>query len=212
VSRTLASSSNKRAAFEREALVHLDALYGLAVRLTQNERDAEDLVQDALVKAFRFFHRFDPGSNAKAWLFKVLVNTFYNTCRKHRNIQRLHSEAELEGQAGQFISAASTAGLNAECEILDRLAAQEIRSAMDELPEEFRLAVILCDVYDFSYKEIAEILGCPVGTVMSRLYRGRRLMQRKLFDYAVEQGYLKPVRTDDAADLEAYRRKREGKP
>jgi RNA polymerase sigma-70 factor (ECF subfamily) len=210
----LASSSKKRAAFEKEALVHLDALYGLAVRLTQNERDAEDLVQDALVKAFRFFHRFDPGSNAKAWLFKVLVNTFYNTCRKHRNIQRLHSEAELDGHAGQFISAASTAGLNAECDVLDRLAAQEIRSTMDELPEEFRLAVILCDVYDFSYKEIAEILGCPVGTVMSRLYRGRRLMQRKLFDYAVEQGYLKPARTDDGgtADLEAYRRKKEGKP
>jgi RNA polymerase sigma-70 factor (ECF subfamily) len=207
----MARQATKRSDFERDALPHLDALYGMAVRLTGSERDAEDLVQDAMVKAFRFFHRFQPGSNIKAWLFKVLVNTFYNTVRKHRNIQRLHAEAgEMDGHLDLFLASATTVGRRAENEILDRLAAEEIRAAMEELPEEFRLAVILSDVHDFSYKEIAEILGCPVGTVMSRLHRGRRLLRRRLHDYAVEQGYIEPRReTSEAADLDAYRRQRD---
>ena len=200
-----------RSAFEKDALPHLDALYGMAVRLTGNERDAEDLVQDAMVKAFRFFHRFQPGSNIKAWLFKVLVNTFYNTVRKNKNVQRLHAEAgEQDGHLDLFLASATTAGRRAEEELLDRLAAEEIRSAMEELPEEFKLAVILSDVHDFTYREISEIVGCPVGTVMSRLHRGRRLLQRRLYDYAVEQGYIEPVQREgsETTDLEAYRRER----
>lgn len=209
----MSGRASKRAAFELEALPHLDGLYGMALRLTGNERDAEDLVQDALVKAFRFFHRFQSGTNIKAWLFKVLVNTFYNTVRKRRNIQRLHAEAaEQEGHHDLFLATATTAGRNAEGELLDRIAAAEIRDAMEDLPEEFRLAVILCDVHDFSYKEIAEIIGCPVGTVMSRLHRGRRLLQRRLYDYAVEQGYIRPAAKPDAGptDLAAYRKRKEG--
>jgi len=204
------TSRQHRTEFEKEALPHLDALYGMAMRLTGNERDAEDLVQDAVVKAFRFFHRFESGSNIKAWLFKVLVNTFYNTIRKQRNINRLHTEAETDGHLDLFLSAATTAGRNAETDLLDRLAAQEIQAAIEQLPREFRLAVILSDVHDFSYKEIAEILECPVGTVMSRLHRGRRLLQKRLFDYAVEQGYVRPTADGTMTDFETYRRRKEG--
>ena len=200
-------SRKKRQAFEREALPHVDAMYGMALRLCANERDAEDLVQDAVVKAFRFFDRYEPGTNIKAWLFRVLVNVFYNSCRKQKNVQRLHSEAgELPSHLDLFIASATTTARGGEGPLLDRIAASEIRAAIEDLPEEFRLAVILCDVYDFSYKEIAEILGRPVGTVMSRLHRGRRLLQRALHDYAVEQGYIRPD-DDKTTDLDGYRRK-----
>lgn len=221
-------TNSQRQAFEHQALPHLDAMYGMALRLTHDERDAEDLVQDALIKAYRFFHRFEEGSNIKAWLFKVLVNLFYNTYRKGKSLQRLHAEAELGSYHERFLSEASFAGRNAEEALLDRLAAEKLHEAIEGLPEEFRLAVLLCDLQGFSYKEIAEILGRPVGTVMSRLYRGRRLLQSKLFDYAVEQGYIRaPARasagTEGAADqagadapdqdaapsdLEAYRRQK----
>lgn len=206
----MTKAAKKRKAFEKEVLPHLDPLYGMALRLTSNERDAEDLIQDTVVKAFRFFDRYEPGTNIKAWLFKVLVNVFYNTCRKQRNIQRLHTEAgELDGHLDLFVASATTSARDGETQLLDRLAAKEIRAAMEELPEEFRLAVILCDVYDFSYKEIAEILGRPVGTVMSRLHRGRRLLQKRLYDYAVEQGYIRP-NGKKMTDLDTYRRKKEG--
>ena len=192
---------------------HLDALYGMAVRLTHDPGDAEDLVQDALVKAFRFFHRYEPDSNIKAWLFKVLVNTFYNAVRKHRNTQKLHTEAEVELHYQRFVSEATTGAQTVEADLLDRLVVEKLRAAVADLPEEFQLAVLLCDIHGFSYKEIAEILGCPVGTVMSRLYRGRRLLQKTLYDYAVEQGYVKEAPQDGgqgAADLDAYRRRRRG--
>jgi RNA polymerase sigma-70 factor, ECF subfamily len=206
-------------AFERQALPHLDALYAMALRLAKNERDAEDLVQDTMVKAFRFFHRFEEGTNAKAWLFKVLVNLFYNSRRKAKKDQRLLQAAETGAGIGgePYLSEATVAGLNSEAILLDQLVVDKLRAAVEELPEEFQMAVILCDLQDFSYKEIAEILDCPVGTVMSRLYRGRRLLQKKLHDYAVEQGYLRPARGDEGAEgagatgatsLEAFRNRR----
>lgn len=206
----------ERQAFEEQALPYLDALYGMALRLTQDERDAEDLVQDCMVKAFRFFHRYQEGSNIKAWLFKVLVNTFYNTIRKTKNTQRLHSDAEAGSHYERFVSEASTSAQNAEEVLLDRLVVEKLHEAMNELPEEYRLAVLLCDVYGFSYKEIAEILERPVGTVMSRLHRGRRLLQKRLYDVALEQGYIQPPKTgsqtedpdEQPTDLEAYRRRR----
>jgi RNA polymerase sigma-70 factor (ECF subfamily) len=200
-----------RAAFEREALPHLDALYGMAIRLTRDERRAEDLVQDALVKAYRFFDRFEEGSNAKAWLFKVLVNTFYNSVRKERNLGRLHGEAELEPHYERFLAAATVDGKRAEEVLLDGLVVEELRREIALLPEEFRDAVLLCDLHDFSYKEIAEILGCPVGTVMSRLYRGRRLLQKRLYGYAVEHGFLRAAAPGaEPASLEDYRQRRRG--
>jgi RNA polymerase sigma-70 factor (ECF subfamily) len=202
--------TTKREAFEQEALPHLDALYGMALRLTHDERQAEDLVQDSLVKAFRFFHRFEKGTNVRAWLFKILVNTFYNTLRKERNVHRLALEAEVDPHYEQFLSASTVEGRRAEEILNDRLVLEKLREAVEKLPEEFRQTVLLCDLYDFNYKEIAEILDCPVGTVMSRLYRGRRLLQKKLYAYAVEQGYLRPAAEPGAPvpSLEEYRRRK----
>jgi RNA polymerase sigma-70 factor (ECF subfamily) len=204
---------SQREVFEREALPHLDALHGLALRLTRDERQAEDLVQDALVKAYRFFHRFEEGSNIKAWLFKVLVNTFYNTIRKEKNIGKLHAGVELEPHRERYLGEATVAGRHAEEAVLDALAVEEIKREVEALPEEFRTAVLLCDVHDLSYKEIAEIVGCPVGTVMSRLHRGRKLLQKRLHGYAVEQGYLpaEPEAEEPAAaiaSLQDFRRRK----
>jgi len=207
-------TKKQRQAFEKEALPHLDALYGMALRLTKNQGDAEDLVQDSLVKAYRFFHRYEAGSNIKAWLFKVMVNLYYNTCRKQKKDRRLLVEAEIDGHVDRYLSDTSRTGPRQEEILLDRLSVEKLRAAVEELPEEFRTALVLCDLHDFSYKEIADILNCPVGTVMSRLYRGRRILQKRLFDYAVEQGYIRtesPAESPGAegvADLEAFRRRR----
>ncbi len=201
----------QRQAFEKEALPQLDALYGMAMRLTHNERDAEDLVQDSLIKAYRFFHRFEEGTNIKAWLFKIMINTFYNACRTARRTHRFQVEADLDTHYEQFLSEATTSGHHAEAILMDNLVTEKLRTAVEELPEEFRVAVLLCDLHDFSYKEIADILNCPVGTVMSRLYRGRRLLQKKLYDYALEQGYIRrsakrvASTEDNTADLTTYR-------
>ena len=198
---TMFRSRKQRHAFEKEALPHLDALYAMALRLTRNSDDAEDLVQDAMVKAYRFFHRYEAGSNIRAWLFKLLVNLFYNTQRKVQKDQRLQLETRR-----QQVSEADLTNQRFESLLGDRLVQDRLRAALEELPEEFRLGVVLCDLYDFSYREIAEILDCPVGTVMSRLYRGRRMLQEELFEYAREQGYLSPPRGAQApTDLEAYR-------
>ncbi len=201
-----------REAFEKEALPYLDALYGTALRLTQDEQNAEDLVQDAMVKAFRFYEQFEKGSNIKAWLFRVLITTFYNTCRKNRNIQRLHNEAELEPNHDAFLSEASTSWQMTESTVLDRLVTEKLHALLEEIPEDFRMAVILCDLNGFGYKDIAEILNCPVGTVMSRVFRGRRMLQKKLYHYAVEQGYIRPRHEkpvlEKPADLQEYRKQR----
>lgn len=214
---------NDRKQFEGEVLPHLDALYGLALKFTRDPARAEDLVQDSLVKAFRFWHRFESGSNVKAWLFKILTNTFYNTTRKDKNIRKLEVEAELHGHSDRFLSEASHEGRKAEDIILNRIASEEIRAAVDTLPDDYRLAVLLCDLHDFSYREISEIVDCPIGTVMSRLYRGRRILQSKLQEYAIEQGYLSSPASsketsssggaegagaEGTADLAAYRRQR----
>ena len=203
-------AKKRRQTFEKEALPHLDALYGMALRLTHDERQADDLVQDSLVKAYRFFHRFEEGSNIKAWLFKVLVNTFYNTVRKEKNQRRLELEAEVDSHYDRFLSASTMSGQKAEEVLLDKLVMEKLRAEVEKLPAEFRDAVLLCDLHDFSYKEIADILGCPVGTVMSRLYRGRRLLQKRLYQYALEQGYLRatPGEVQGAASLDAYRQRK----
>lgn len=207
----------QRQEFERQALPYLDALYSMALHLTKNEREAEDLVQDSLVKAYRFFHRFEEGTNIKAWLFKVMVNTFYNTCRKNRKNQRIQGNAEIDLHYELFLSEATMNGHKAEGILLDNLVLEKLQSAIEELPEEFRTAVLLCDLHELSYKDIAEILNCPVGTIMSRLYRGRKLLQKKLYAYAVEQGYIREkssslkqaavagMVSDEPTDLASYR-------
>ncbi len=196
-----------RQAFETEALPHLDALYALALRLTHDPADAEDLVQDTLVKAFRFFHHYEQGSNAKAWLFKVMVNLFYNDRRKAKKDKKLAADLASEAHAMAPLPGAQLAPLRLEPLLGDPLLGQQLQSALEALPDEFRLAILLCDVYELRYREIAEVLGCPVGTVMSRLYRGRRLMQGTLHQVALERGLIQPTGNDPAhaADLSAYR-------
>lgn len=171
----------ERREFEELALPHLDALYGTALRLTRNEKDAEDLVQDAMLKAFRFFHRFERGTNAKAWMFKILMNTFANKYRKRQREREILDEVEAE---------ANSTDADPESAIIGKLVSDHVREALESVPEEFRLAVILADLEDFSYREIGDIMDCPIGTVMSRIYRGRRMLQRKLRDYAREQGLV----------------------
>jgi RNA polymerase sigma-70 factor (ECF subfamily) len=177
--------------FESLALAQLDSLYSAALRLTKNERDAEDLVQDTCMRAFRFFDKFERGTNIKAWLFKILTNTFINRYRRKVKERTLVEGSEREAVHERFISRdASDFAANPEQYFFDRLLSDDVLRAMDALPIEFRLVVILADLQEFSYKEIADILECPVGTVMSRLFRGRKLLQKMLRQYALGEGVL----------------------
>jgi RNA polymerase sigma-70 factor, ECF subfamily len=201
--------------FEREALPHLSALYAAALRMTRNEKDAEDLVQDALLRAYRFFDTFQPGTNCKAWLFRILTNVF---CNNYRDREREHvvlTEAESSpANLEQFVGG-GTDGRDIETALLGRMVSADVEKALAAVPSDFRMAVILADLEDFSYKEIAEIMDCPAGTVMSRLFRGRKILQGLLYDYAVEQGIIQPQpqlgEGDGAApvDMAAYRRRRD---
>jgi RNA polymerase sigma-70 factor (ECF subfamily) len=185
--------------FNAEALVHLDALFGAALRYTRDARDAEDLVQDTVLAAFRFYDRFEPGSNCKAWLFKILTNTFINKYRRRVREREIHDQL-VEDEAPSLISEQSrSASRDPERFLHGGLLSDDVRSALDAVPSDYRMAVVLCDLEEFSYKEIAEIMDCPVGTVMSRLHRGRRLLQRALLPYAVREGIVK----EDAAPLPA---------
>jgi len=176
--------------FQEEALVHADALYGAALRMTRNRSDAEDLLQETFLKGFRAYGRFEEGTNLRAWLFRILTNTYISTYRKR---QRAPLETDLDDVEDLYLYRRLTAsGLNrsAEDAALERLTAPEVLAALDELPEQFRLAVVLSDVEQFSYKEIAEITGVPIGTVMSRIHRGRKALQKALAPYATEQGLV----------------------
>lgn len=197
--------------FEGAMLPHMDALYGAALRLTKNARDAEDLVQDTYVKAYRFFGRFEPGTNAKAWLFKIQTNTFINRYRRRLKEREVAERPAEELLADRFVSLEQMQALrDPESNFFARLMPDEVVEALDQVPTDFRLVVILADIQGFSYKEIAEIVGCPVGTVMSRLFRGRRVLQKLLFDYAVAQGIVRSGPDEEGAplDLERYRRRR----
>ena len=174
------------ARFEEEALGHLDALYRTALRMTRRPQDAEDLVQETYLKAFRFADQFESGTNLRAWLFKILTNTFRN---RYREAAR-EPEATSLDEAGEFYIYDQLAGMrgrnlspSAEDQALAQLIDLDVKRALEEVPEPFRLAVLLHDVEGFSYKEIAEIGGVPIGTVMSRLSRGRKLLQRSLWQY-----------------------------
>ncbi len=179
------------ARFEAEALPFLDQLYSAALRTTRNPTDAEDLVQETYAKAFAAFHQYRPGTNLKAWLYRILTNTYINSYRKKQR-QPLESDA-AEIQDYQLARAEShtSRGLrSAETEALDHLPDSDVKQALAEIGEDFRLAVYLADVEGFSYKEIAEIMDTPIGTVMSRLHRGRRQLRHLLTDYARERGFL----------------------
>jgi len=175
--------------FEREALVHLDALYRTARRLSGHDRDAEDLVQETYMRAFRFFHQFQPGTNCRAWLMRILHNVYINAF--HRR-SRAPLSVPLEGGDDYAGSAriADESQPGPEQQILDATWDTEIRDAMGRLPVEYRTVVLLSDVEELSYKEIASTLRIPIGTVRSRLARGRRLLQKTLFDYVKERKVL----------------------
>lgn len=200
--------------FEQEALPHLPALYAAAVRMTRNEKDAEDLVQDTLLRAYRFFDTFQAGTNCKAWLFRILTNVFCNSYREREREHVVLTEAESSSANLEQFVGGGTDGRDVETALLGRMVSADVEKALAAVPADFRMAVILADLEDFSYKEIAEIMDCPAGTVMSRLFRGRKILQTLLHDYAVEQGIIqdsaKPAAADPAApvDIAAYRRRR----
>ena len=179
--------------FQALAFEHVDSLYNTAVRMTKNALDAEDLLQDVYLRAFRFFHRFERGTNFKAWIFKILTNTYINQYRKKIN-KPYH--VDLEKIKYNYDNKEATAQTSAqESERLDyeTLFDDEIKSALQQIPHEFRVVVLLADVESFSYKEVAKIIGCPIGTVMSRLSRGRKQLQNYLREYARKGGFINKI-------------------
>ena len=186
------SVEERTARFERDALVYLDQLYSAAMRMTRNPQDAEDLVQETYAKAFAAFHQFREGTNLKAWLYRILTNAFINTYRKKQRQPIQDSQEQIEDWQLARAETHTSAGLkSAEAEALDHLPDSDVKAALQQIPEDFRLAVYLADVEGFAYKEIAEIMGTPVGTVMSRLHRGRSQLRTLLADYARERGLVR---------------------
>ncbi len=180
-----------QAVFAEQAMEYAPQLYAAAMRMTRNRADAEDLVQETYLKGFRSFHTFNEGTNLRAWLFRILTNTYIN---KYRKQQRSFDESDLGDIEDLYLYKRmgtledASIGRSAEESLMTMLPDDEVKQSLENLPENFRLPVILADVEGFSYKEIAEILEIPIGTVMSRLHRGRKAMQKALHDYAVERG------------------------
>jgi RNA polymerase sigma-70 factor, ECF subfamily len=177
--------------FEAEALPLLSGMYSAALRLTRNASDAEDLLQETFLRAYRGFHQFQEGTNLKAWLYRILMNTFINSYRKKQREPRTISDDEVEDW--YLYSRMADEGLepSAETSVIESLPDEDVQEALQSLPEQFRVAVLLADVEGFSYKEIAEITDVPIGTVMSRLHRGRKALEKRLWDVVRERGLVR---------------------
>ena len=178
----------KQTDFNEEIIPHLDALYNFGLRLTTDPNDAEDLVQDTIVKAYRFFSSYEKGTNAKAWLFRILKNSYINNYRKK---SKKPQEVDFDEVATFYetIRAERTETSDLEDKMFRELIDDDLSKALEEIPEDFRTVVLLCDVEDFTYEEIANMLDVPIGTIRSRLHRGRNLLKAQLMDYATKRGY-----------------------
>ncbi|MDX1622051.1 MAG: sigma-70 family RNA polymerase sigma factor [Nitriliruptorales bacterium] len=186
--RTELTEGERRRLFEEQVIPHLDRLYGGALRYTRDPSDAEDLVQETVAKAYSAFHQFQQGTNLKAWLYRILHNTYINRYRK----QQRRPQETLQDEIDDFslYDVLSREDGSAETLVLDQITDEEVQQALEDLPEQFRVAVYLADVEGFSYKEIAEIMNTPIGTVMSRLHRGRKALEKALTEYARRRGLI----------------------
>ena len=189
--------------FAAEAMQYAPQLYSAALRMTRNQADAEDLVQEAYLRGYRSFHTFQEGTNLRAWLFRILTNAYINTYRAKQRRPQETDLADVEDlylyrRLGSMETAA--AAMSAEEQFLDMFTDEEVKQALEHLPDNFRLPVLLADVEGFAYKEIAEMLDIPIGTVMSRLHRGRKAMQRALYEYAVARGLAEPIAAEQDPD------------
>ncbi|WP_427008251.1 sigma-70 family RNA polymerase sigma factor [Pseudarthrobacter sp. H2] len=204
------TAEERRVRFERDAMQYVDQLYSAAMRMARNPADAEDLVQEAYTKAFSAFHQYKPGTNLKAWLYRILTNTYINLYRKRqREPLQSNSDTIEDWQLARAGSHTSSGLRSAEAEALDHLPDSDVKRALQSIPEEFRLAVYFADVEGFAYKEISEIMNTPIGTVMSRLHRGRKMLRDMLADYAAERGFRAADSTAAAEGNKAESNKQE---
>jgi len=189
--RSQAKRDDRRKEFEKACVEHIDALYASALKLTRDDVRAEELVQDTYLRAFRASDGFEWGTNLKAWLFRILTNTFINDYRHKIHERRYVERAAVEPLYDEVLDRqAREHASNPEAAVFSRFFQRDLEAALDDLPDDFRIVVVLADLQGFAYKEIAEMIGCPIGTVMSRLHRGRRLLQKALVDYAVAAGLV----------------------
>lgn len=199
--RRVLTDAERREVFVRDVVPYLDPMYSAALRYTRNPADADDLVQETFAKAYDKFHQFRPGTNLKAWLYRIMTNSYIN---RYRRQQRRPDEvsADADGDFSLYDRIAETTHASAEHEVLAQLTDVEVKQAMSDLPEPFRIAVYLADVEGFSYADIAQIMDTPIGTVMSRLHRGRSRLQRALYSYAEQRGLVEPGADDQEDERE----------
>lgn len=207
------SKNDPSVEFKSQALSFMNTLYSTAMRLTKNSKDAQDLVQETYLRAFRFESQFEPGTQLKSWLFRILMNTFINHYRKKVRVRALNEKLDPQISQDAFISSDSIEAFNnPENDYLSRMVSQEVIQALEDLPEDYRIVVLMCDIHELTYKEIAETLNIPVGTVMSRLFRGRQKLKQILYHYAVSQGIITPEEEEhtisEVSNLSEYRQKR----